>query len=129
MGFLDQYNEWGNGGSMVSVGFESDVLVTGGNDPNAVPVVSSSPQTSQGSPFDSIVSILGSVGRTARDIGTAVGTARRDIATARKEYSVAEANARQGNALGQWWQYSTTQDKLVIGLALAGVIAVFVVNR
>src|SRR5262245_54619052 len=102
--------------------YDSDVLITGS--PNQPPVISDTPETSVSSVLSSVKGILGSIGTTARDIGTAVGTARRDISLAGQQYRTAQQQAYSGNSLGQWWNYSTTQDKLVIGLAVVGILVV-----
>lgn len=75
---------------------------------------------SQG-PFTGLSKLLGSIGSTARDLGTAVGTVKRDVKRAGAEYRKAEDAAENGNKLQQWWKYSSDTDKLVVGLAFVGV--------
>lgn len=104
--------------------YDSDVLVEGS--PNTLPSVSDRPETSQGSVWSTIQNVLGSIGSTARDVGSAVGTIRRDVRNAGTEYRRAQQNAYQGNSLGQWWQYSTQSEKLLIGLAAFAAVLVIV---
>lgn len=129
--FLDEFDDYYGSGDPYNedavVMPQSDVMITGS--PATYNVVSDTPESSIGSVFSSALSILGSIGKTARDVGTAVGTVRRDLKAAEGEYRVAQTNAYQGNALGQWWQYSTTQDKMMIGLAVAGIAVVLLVKR
>jgi hypothetical protein len=115
-------DEFGNDAGPSGPVYNSDVLVRGSA--NSLPTVSDMPETSQASPFSGLTKLLGSIGTTARDLGTAVGTARRDIAGAGQQYRTAQANAYKGNSAGQWWQYSTTMDKVMVGLAVLVVVVV-----
>ncbi len=68
------------------------------------------------------------IGQTARDLGTAIGTIKRQIGTADDEFKTARDNAASGNKLGTWWQYASTTDKIMVGLAALGVaVAVYAV--
>jgi hypothetical protein len=106
--------------------YASDVLVSGSA--NQPPVISDQPESSTSSPFGGITQLLGSIGTTARDLGTAVGTAKASVKNAGAAYRTAEHNAATGNSVGQWWQYSTTMDKVMVGLAVA-VVAVILLRR
>ena len=66
--------------------------------------------------------LLGSIGTTARDLGTAVGKIQRDMRTASENYRQARDAAASGNSLSLWWQYASTTDKLMVGLAVVGII-------
>lgn len=112
---------------------EPDYTLGGGVFSNAsygdFPILSMEPQTASQTGWDSIRNIMGavgSVGQTARDIGTAVGTIERDIKGASQEYQTARNNAKSGNKLGQWWDYAPTTDKVMVGLAAAGLVLVVV---
>lgn len=98
----------------------SDQLLYGSA--NDAPTVSTPMQTSNGSPFSKLVDLLGSIGTVARDLGTAVGKTEADIKAAQGNYQTARQNALSGNTLGTWWQYASMTDKLVVGLAAAGVV-------
>ena len=102
--------------------YGSDVLVLG--DSNTPPVYSDTPQTSIGSVFGGLHNILGAIGTTARDVGSAVGSVRRSVREAKGQYSTAEKNAESSNKVGQWWQYSSTTDKLMIGIGVLGLVLV-----
>lgn len=98
----------------------SDEALTGAR--NTLPVVSDKP--AQGA-FSSFRDLMGSVGTIARDVGTTVGTVRRDLKNAEDqirgaapEYRTAQRNAYTGNRVGQWWQYATMTDKVIVGLAV-----------
>lgn len=98
----------------------SDQLLYGSA--NDAPIVSTPMQSSESSPFSKLIDLLGSVGTVARDLGTAVGKTEADLKAASGEYKTARANALSGNTLGTWWQYASMTDKLVVGLAAAGVV-------
>ena len=86
----------------------------------AVPTMSTPGQS--GSP--SLMQILGSLGTYARDVGTAVGSVRRDITGAGRAYNTAynqAANPTPQNKLAQWWAYSSMTDKLTVGIGIAGL--------
>lgn len=107
--------------------FESDTLILG--TPNDPPVISDLPQ-SNGDWWSGIKNVLGSVGTIARDVGTAVGNAERARTAASQQYQTARTNARNDNKIMQWWQYSSTQDKVMAGLALVGVaVAIYTVVK
>lgn len=90
---------------------------------NTPPLVSTTMQTDTpgNSPFTGIQKLLGSIGPIARDFGTAVGTIKRQINGAPIEYQKAENAAATGDKASQWWQYSSTTDKLTVGIGLAGL--------
>lgn len=94
----------------------TDINAVGG----VVPTMSTTGQS--GSP--SLQQILGSLGGMARDLGTAVGTVGRDIRGIGPAYRGAYNNATNPspqNRLSQWWTYSSTTDKLTVGIGLAGL--------
>ena len=74
----------------------------------------------------SVTQLLGSSGTLARDVGTAFGTLRRQVSTAGSDFRSASGNASRGNSLGTWWQYASTTDKLVVGLAAVTVVLMMV---
>lgn len=93
------------------------------------PILSMEPQEAPQSGWDTLQNLMGSIGsigQTARDLGTAVGTIERDIKGAGTEYQTARNNAKTGNKLGQWWDYAPTTDKVMVGLAAAGLVLVVV---
>jgi hypothetical protein len=123
---VDETTNSGESANSSAVPYASDVLVSGSV--NQPPVISDQPESSTNSPFGGITQLLGSIGTTARDLGTAVGTAKASIKGAGAAYRTAEHNAATGNSVGQWWQYSTTMDKVMVGLAVA-VVAVILLRR
>lgn len=96
----------------------SDIKIMQG-DGNSLPVQSDTGAEVASTPLQ----LLGSIGKTARDVGTAVGTLQRDLKGASGQYEQARSSAASGNSLGTWWQYASTTDKLMVGLA---VVAIFV---
>lgn len=93
---------------------------------NQLPLVSSVLQSSStgDSPFKVATNLLGAIRGTVRDVGTVVGTVQRDLSGVDKIYNTAMSNARDGNKIGQFWQYSTGMEKIMLGL---GVVAVLLV--
>jgi hypothetical protein len=103
---------------------EQSMTVGTGESP---PVVS---DTNGPSPFNlrdflgSIGTAARNVGSTARDIGTAVGTVRASTQNAQNQYRDAQSAAADtgpGAKLRQWWVYAPTSEKVMAGLALAGL--------
>jgi hypothetical protein len=109
--------------------FNSDILVEGDGSPNVYPTVSTSPSVpDDGGYSGTLQNILGSVGdvinnlpQTAKNLGTAVGSVKHTIDVSKTNYKHAETAAASGNNLGTWWQYASTTDKLMIGLAVVGI--------
>lgn len=115
-------------------GVSSDAVLTG--DANTPPVISTAPATASAGVFNTVQSLLGAigtVGQTAQNLGTAVGTAQKQISTAGKQlsgattqYTQARTAAATGNKFEQWWLYSSTSDKLMVGLAAVGVVVAII---
>lgn len=105
--------------------FNSDILVEGRDNGSVLPVVSDTSQYSTSSPFAGIGNVLGSIGTTARDLGTAVGTAQRTVADAKNNYTTAKNAAASGNSISTFWLYATPTEKAMIILAVAGIAVVF----
>lgn len=125
---LDNFEDVNDGGG--DGGFSSDGLVEGDGTWDVLPTISDSPSSSRdsGSLSSSVSNILGSIGTTlqqlpatARSLGTAVGTAKHDLHQAQANYTAAEHAASTGNGLSTWWQYASTTDKLMVGLAVVGI--------
>lgn len=95
-----------------------------GGDGNNLPVQTDTTLQTQASPLQ----ILGSIGTTARDLGTVVGTIKRDIQGASANYKAGYDAASSGNSLQQWWLYASMTDKLMVGIGLAGIVALFLVK-
>ena len=110
-----------NADAMSSSGFQADQSVTG--DSQTMPTQSDSPQVA-GPSWSGIHNLLGAIGTTARDLGTAVGSVKNAANTAKGQYNTAQQNAASGNKLGQWWQYSSTTDKIMVGIGVAGLVLV-----
>jgi hypothetical protein len=111
--------EYGDGTAETTDYGVADLPVLQG-DGNSPPLVSDTTMQRD----SSLLQILGSIGSTARDLGTAVGTVKRDFEGAKDAYGQAYRNASTGNSLGTWWQYASTTDKLMVGLAVAGILVV-----
>lgn len=101
---------------------KSEVIVVGG--PDDYPTQGDNPEYPQdsGFSFKAIKDVIGNLSSIARDVGSAVGTAQRQIKQAPIVYNQARTNAASGNAIGQWWQYSSQTDKIMVGLAVVGII-------
>lgn len=104
--------------------FQSDTAVQGAGD-NTLPVVSAPQQTSIDSPWQGIGNVMGTIGstyKTARDLGTAAGTIKRDFESIKPAFDTAYKNAATGNSAGTWWQYASPTDKAMIALAVIGIV-------
>ena len=87
-------------------------------DNNNLPIVSTNTNAAQ----PNLLQTLGSSSTTARDLGTAVGTAQRQLSMIGPSFRAGQANAASGNSLGTWWQYASTTDKLIVGLGIAALV-------
>ena len=81
----------------------------------------------------SIGSAAKSVATAARDIGTAVGTVQGAAKQAEIDYKNAKVEAASptiASKIRQWWNFSSTNDKIIAGLGAAAVIvAVIQLNK
>lgn len=112
---LDRYESYGD----EDVVYSEDLPTLQG-DGNSPPVQADTmPQRS-----NSLVDLLGSIGSTARDLGTAVGMTKRELSTVDDKFKKARDAQESGNSLSTWWQYTSTTDKVMIGLAAAGLVLV-----
>ena len=112
-------------GDSVDVTYSGDLPTLQG-DGNSFPVQSdTTPQSN-----NSVLQILGSIGTTAKSLGTAVGKAQHDIASARTDFQTARVAQVNGNSLSTWWQMASTTDKLTVGIGAAGLmLAVYLVVK
>jgi hypothetical protein len=111
------------------VPFSSDVLVEGDGTYNQVPTITDSPQSNSDGPYTGWQNLLGSIGTTIQNapkigtaLGTAVGNAEHNINQGVANYNHAQSAAASGNNLSTWFQNASTTDKLMIGLAVIGII-------
>lgn len=96
-----------------------------GGDGNSLPVQSDTTYQANPNPLQ----ILGSIGTTARDLGTAIGSIKHDISTAGAQYKAGYNATSQGNSLQTWWLYASMTDKLMVGLGVAAIVAMFLVKE
>jgi hypothetical protein len=89
-------------------------------DNNSPPIVSDPGKAN----VASVLQLLGSAPQVARDVGTAVGTVRRQVEGIGPAYTNAQNAAYQGNSLSTWWQYETTANKAMILIGIAGIAVV-----
>jgi hypothetical protein len=102
--------------------YSDDILTGAGfNDPALVAMAPQRPEDGPWDTFHNIMGAIGSIGSTARDLGTVIGTAERDIKSATGEYQTARQNALQGNKLGQWWDYAPMTEKVMVIIGVAGL--------
>ena len=90
-------------------------------DGNNLPVVST--QTAAGAA--SALQILGSAGKLATQAGTAVGNIQKQLASVGPNFNNARVAASSTNplsGLSVWWQNAPTTDKLMVGLAIVGIL-------
>ena len=89
---------------------------------NYLPTLSTPMQSSAITDYgSSIVQLHGSASQTARDVGTAVGTIRRELKGIPQSYERAASNAYTGNKVGTFWQYASPTDKAMIILAIVAI--------
>lgn len=100
--------------------------VTGPDD--SIDIQGDAPSSPKDGPFTGFSKLMGSIGTTARDLGTAVGTVKRESRGAVGQYKSAEnaaENPRSSGRAMQWWSYATPSDKAMLILAAAGVAIAF----
>lgn len=109
----------------------SDDLLTGGN--GGPPAIGETPQQNTQFSMKDFLGSLGSAAKSvstaARDIGTAVGTVQGTAKQAEIDYKNAKVEAASptiSSKLRQWWNFSSTNDKIIAGLGVAGVIVAIV---
>ena len=102
-------------------GISTDMVVIG-NTP--YPLMSDTPETSVDSAFGGIKQLLGSIGTTARDLGTAVGSARAAVRNAGPQFDAAKNAAERPvplNRARQWFMFASDTDKIMVALAIVGI--------
>lgn len=90
-------------------------------DGNSPPVQSDTMPQASRSVLETLGGMVGNISQYARDLGTAVGQVQRDIKGADDAFKGARDAQLSGNNLSTWWQYTSTTDKVMIGLAALGV--------
>ena len=116
MMFIDDY---GDTTDEVVTSNPSNDTVTGDN---TLPTVSTDMQNSNDSAFSGFLNKLGSIGTTATQVGTAVGTAERQIKGAQNNYNSARNAAATGNTPATFWLYATPVEKAMIVLAVVAIV-------
>ncbi len=127
-GFFEWEDPWGYSSDPIPLepyypAILSDDLLTGAglNDPALVAMPPQKPEDGPWNTLHNIMGAIGSIGSTARDLGTVIGTAERDIKSASGEYKQARENALTGNKLGQWWDYAPMTEKVMVIIGIAGL--------
>lgn len=113
----------------------SSVLLSGGN--GAPPAIGETPQENQSFGLKDFLGSIGSsvkmITTSARDIGTAVGTVQGAANQAKIDFNNAKAQAASptvSSKIKQWWNFSTTNDKIIAGLGAAClIVAVIQLNK
>jgi len=90
-------------------------------DGNSPPVQSDTMPQGGRSILDTLGGMVGNISQYARDLGTAVGQVQRDVKGADDAFKGARDAQLHGSNLSTWWQYTSTTDKVMIGLAALGV--------
>lgn len=114
--FIDEY---GDTTDAVIVEVPTNDTVTGDN---TLPTVSTDMQNSNDSAFSGFMNKLGSIGTTATQVGTAVGTAQRQINGAENNFKSARNAASSGNTPATFWLYATPVEKAMIILAVMAIV-------
>lgn len=126
-GDLDPFSD-SNYATPATPAFNSDILVEGRGGA-VLPTQSDTAQYNSDGPFTGIGNLLGSIGTTAKNLGTTVGTAQRTIADAKTNYNTAKNAAASGNSIGTFWLYATATEKMMIILAAAGIAVVLMKGK
>ena len=113
----------------------STVLSSG--DQNTIPTVGETPTENKSFSLKDFLGSIGSaakqVSQASRDIGTAVGTVQGAAKQSQMDYQNARISAATptlSSRIMQWWNYSSTNDKIIAGLgAAAVVVAVIQLNK
>lgn len=110
--------------------YNSDVLVEGDGTLDFVPTITDSPQVASNGGYGATgtnllgdaASLIQNAPNIGKQLGTAVGTAQNNINKGITNFQTAQSAAASGNNLSTWWQYASTTDKLMIGLAIVGIL-------
>lgn len=123
--YPDVYYQQGDGGSASQS--ESAMYGTG----NTLPTVSTQEQVAgqSGDVLDDVTGFIkkfGQIGtavtQTARELGKAVGAIEQGAGNAQGAFEAGRADARRYVGVQSWWDSTPTTDKLLIGLAVAGLV-------
>ena len=91
-------------------------------DGNVVPLVSDERDVGGASVLQKLGSI--DISSTARNMGAIVGNVQYQAGQAVANFRGARNAAASDNKLMLWWQYASTTDKIMAGLAVAGILVV-----
>ncbi len=81
-------------------------------------------------PYTDAVKLLGSIGQTARDVGIAVGTVKREIDQASTNYHQGRAIGENPNSAMSAWSLMTPAEKMMVILGVVGVaVAVWAAHK
>lgn len=116
-------------GDVSGVAYASDVLVEGDGGANTLPTISDPAQSARidapGNYSTTVQQIMGAIGsapQIAQSLGTAVGTAKANLAKAGAAYNKAETAAASGNSISTWWQYASGTDKAIVLIGIATLL-------
>lgn len=104
------------------LGAPQDAFTLGG-DNNSPPLQTDLTYQSASSTLQKLGSI--DYSKLATSVGTAVGTIEKEIKQIGPNYNAAQQAASSTNplsGLATWWQYASTTDKLMVGLAVLGIV-------
>lgn len=108
--------------------FNSDILVEG-RGADVLPVQSDTAQYPNSGSYTGLGNLLGSIGTTAKNAGTLVGTVQKDIKDAGTNFNSAKTAAASGNSISTFWLYATPTEKMMIVLAAAGLVLVLMEHK
>jgi hypothetical protein len=120
------FNAMGKPGVLTTSQAEGEI--TGDNTP--YPTQTYSPQSTDNSVFTDTANILGSIGETARNVGIAVGTIKREVAGVKPAYEEGVQMGRYPNRISSAWTAMSDSDKMMIVLGVVGVaVAVWAAHK
>lgn len=123
--YPDVYYQQGDGGSAT----EAESTIYGSS--NTPPLVSDAPQVAgqSGDVLDDVTGMIKKLGQVgtqvigmAREFGQAVGAIERGAESAQGAFEAGRADGRRVTAARTWWDTTPTTDKVMIGLAVAGLV-------
>ncbi len=101
---------------------QSEITLTNSG-PNDPPTLSDYNPNSDGNfSVGSTVQLLGSASTVARDLGTAAGQISAQVKGAPAAFQKGYNATATNNKLSTWWQYASTTDKMMIGLAVVAIL-------
>lgn len=126
---IDLFMAQGGGSGSSDASFAADTNFTNLDDgaliSGAYPLVSDQTHSGNADTLNKLGSAI-SDPNLARNLGSAVGSIEKQIQGFSGQFNAAKNATATGNSLSTWWMYASTTDKLMVGLAVLGIVVVLV---